>query len=418
MTIDLQECNNITYVDPLVGVFYTAIQHFYHGFVHRYMSSYPMMDKNETGVDFSGRLHRILSAITGMQNIMLDDLDCHLKKGFNVISPYPNIRIHRQSFNISEANVFHMFQPEIFYSMFHEIIHTFYHSKELQPFKKKLNELSEIVPDKLSPGTMTKVKDLFQEIVGDIFLLINGFSDNYRLYAFWYWLLLLQSQKKVDSHVIMRFLFASAIEDKKSRDMMFRHSTHPDNFILGDVAELFDIIDEIIRGLDFPEMILNNIISMVRSYYNSLNKQRQCRLTTMFSILLPSVESLYPFIKHSLQKLSYSQNIGDDYQELYKEMPLPPGDNKNQRQTSSVRTFRGILKFIYENKEHLVCGNDSILNFSPDQTDLRKKLFHYRMALINTLEWESLHWKKKLIEDHGITFPVQLIRNSCEDSNL
>jgi hypothetical protein len=254
-------------------------------------------------------------------------------------------------------------------------------------------------------------------MVGDVFLLNNGFANNYKLYAFWYWLLLLQSQKKVDSHIIMRFLFTAAVEDKESRDIMFRYSKHPVNFILDDAEKLLNIIVELIDGLDYPAVIQTDIISRVESYYNTLDSHRQSRLTSMFGILFPSVESLYPLIKHSLKKFSYLQDINNNYRELYEKMPLRPEDNKNQRQISSVRMFRGILKFIHDNREHLVCGNDCILNFSTNQNDLRKKLFRFRMALINTLQWESLHWKKKLIGDHEIKFPVQLVRNSCEDSN-
>ncbi|MCX6583644.1 MAG: hypothetical protein NT166_26005 [Candidatus Aminicenantes bacterium] len=404
----------------LVKVFYDAIQRFYQGFSHRYLSSYPMMDKNETGVDFSGRLHRILSAVTGMQNLLLDDMDCHLKKGFTIISPYPHIRIYRDSFNVTEANVFHLFQPEIFYSMYHEIMHTFISADELSNLRNRLNELIEIFPNQLPGETIERIKLIFQEIAGDIILLKNGFYSNFKLYSFWYWLLLIQSKKDFDSHIILRFLLLSALEDIESRKIIFEFSDKEDTFEIRKPEVLINIFKRLISRLDYPKGIEYIINENIKVFFDSSNTEKNLiRTLGLFVFLLPTLESIHPFVISVLNQYVYPPDVIDNnIDQLYEKMPLRPEiltvGEKEKRQKSSIRMFRGILTFIYENRKHLICDSDSILNFSPSEVALRAKLFHFRIGLINTLQWESLNWKKKILEEEGIDLRYLITENQNE----
>jgi len=412
----LQEARQRYFQWPLVKVFHEAIQHFYRGYMNRYLSSYPMMDKNETGIDFSGRLHRILSATTGMQNLLLDDLNCHLKKGFNVIGTYPHIRIHRGSFNISESNVFHLFQPEIFYSIYHEIMHTFIHSNSLKYLRMKLNELIKMAPDDLPPHRSEDTSVLIQEIVGDVFLLKNSFYKDFSLYSFWYWLLLLQSKKDIDSHIILRFLLLSAVADPHSRDVIFQFSSEKKYFVARDPQASIRVLERLISCLAYPSPIKEEIMHRIKSYDEEfLDETLRYHLFMSFSILLPAIESIYPLLDETLEKFSYPAAPGADGDELNQALPLapsctslgPPG-NMTGRQFSSIRLLRGILTFIYKNREHLECKGDGVLNFSPQEPGLRLQLFRLRIALINTLQWEVLRWKKTLLEKEGITFPIRI----------
>jgi hypothetical protein len=88
--------------------------------------------------------------------------------------------------------------------------------------------------------------------------------------------------------------------------------------------------------------------------------------------------------------------------------PIPPQKNEESglRQTSSILALRHLLSFIYRNRSDLSYEEDGIINFMPRRENLRLDLFYYRMALINTLQWESLHWKKNMLEDNGIEFTV------------
>jgi hypothetical protein len=102
----------------------------------------------------------------------------------------------------------------------------------------------------------------------------------------------------------------------------------------------------------------------------------------------------------------------DLYREHYIEAPLTPGiqgkgENK-KRQVSSIQILRSLLTFIYDNREQVSCLEDGIINFRPENTELRLELFKYRVALINTLQWESLRWKKTLLNAKGIDFPMEL----------
>ena len=58
---------------------------------------------------------------------------------------------------------------------------------------------------------------------------------------------------------------------------------------------------------------------------------------------------------------------------------------------------------------------DSIINFMPRREDLRLELFYYRMSLINTLQWESLHWKKNILESNGVEFTVTIEEGAGEN---
>lgn len=412
----LQESRKKYSQGPLVKVFHEAIQHFYRGYMNRYLSSYPMMDKNETGIDFSGRLHRILSAITGMQNLLLDDLDCHLKKGFNVIGTYPNIRIHRGSFNISESNVFHLFQPEIFYSIYHEIMHTFIHSNSLKYLRMKLNELIKMAPDDLPPHRSEDTSVLIQEIVGDVFLLKNSFYKNFTLFAFWYWLLLLQSKKDIDSHIILRFLLLSAVADPPGREVIFQYSREESFFVARDPQASIEMLERLISCLAYPSPVKEEIMHRIKAYDEEfLDETLRYHLFMSFSILLPAIESIYPLLDETLDKFSYPAAPGADGDELNQALPLaprcatldPPG-NMTGRQFSSIRLLRGILTFIHKHRDDLECKGDGVLNFSPQEPGLRLQLFRLRIALINTLQWEVLGWKKTLLEKEGITFPIRI----------
>lgn len=403
--------------DPLVMVFYYSIERFYRGFIHRYLSSYPMMDKNETGVDFSGRLHRILSAITGMQNLLLNDLDCHNKKGFNSISTYPNIRIYRDSFNTTEANILHLFQVETFYSLYHEIIHTFIHSKE----KKGKDLLATIedaivcLPDDIPEESIDIIRLILEEITGDLLLMNNAFYGDFRLFGFWYWMMLVQCKKKIDSQVILRFLLISNLMDKKSREIINKYSTDGEKFSIAEPTQLVNMMDELIPETFYPLKIRKSIISRVKLFagtYIDIRWQIE-RFNYAFNVLIESIDAIYPKLEKLLKWYCYPphKNGNNKYREDCIKGPLHPtilgnGDNK-KHQESSIRIFRCLLTFIYENREKLLYREDGIINFQPEYRELRLKLFKYRVALINTLQWESLHWKKAFLETMGIDFPME-----------
>ncbi|MCP5107358.1 MAG: hypothetical protein GY950_28485 [bacterium] len=401
--------------NSLVKVFHCAIRRFYRGYTHRYLSSYPMMDKNETGIDFSGRLHRILSAITGMQNLVLDDLDCHLKKGFNIISTWPNIKILRGSFNISEANVFHLFHTEIFFSMLHEIMHTYIHGDQLKELWASLETAVSYAPIPILDDERVIMDMFFEEVVGDVFLLKNGFGGNFKLFGFWYWLLLMHSQKAVDSNIILRFLFISLLEDTDSKAFMmtkFSIMTTPSGdrfFYSSDPKVILEILEGLIEKFNYPRKIENMMIEKIREFYrDSIDdvESEPKRILDSFISFGQILDALQPKVSSLLESCSYPP--GDDDESLFEKMPLPPEEKEGKRQWSSIRLFRAVLRFIYLNKNHLVCENDNVLNFHPQEKKLRRKLLQYRVALINTLQWESLHWKRRLFEDWNIHFPMPI----------
>ena len=405
----LPESEGKSVSDSLVTIFHGAIRRFYRGYIHRYLSSYPMMDKNETGIDFSGRLHRILSAITGMQNLMLDDLNCHLKKGFNIISTWPNIRILRGSFNISEANVFHLFHIEIFYSILHEIMHTYIHGDQLKALWEDLETAVNYVPIPVPDDERVNIDMFFEEIVGDIFLLKNGFSGNFRLFGFWYWLLLMHSQKAVDSNIILRFLFISFLEDKDSKTFILKKSSESEIFNSEKPEVILDILEGLIGKFEYPRKIEDTIMAIIREIYriSSDNEDSEAkRILDSFVCFGQILDALHPKISSLLETYSYPP-LPDD-ENLFEKMPLKPEVKDCKHQWSSIRMFRTVLKFIYQNRNLLVCEDDNILNFHPQEVNLRRKLLQYRIALINTLQWESLHWKRCLLEEWKIDFPLPI----------
>lgn len=412
-SIVLPESESESEHDPLVKVFHSAIRRFYRGFIHRYLSSYPMMDKNETSIDFSGRLHRILSAITGMQNLMLDDLECHLKKGFNVISTYPNIRIHRGSFNISEANVFHLFHVEIFYKMMHEIMHTFIHGEQFTILWKDLDDAVKLAPLRIQEEEHDIIDMFFEEMVGDLFLLKNGFSGNFKLFSFFYWLLLIQSQKAVDSNIILRFLFVSVLEDEYHRELIFKKSLDKNYFYSEAPGIILEIIEVLIRNLEYPHEIEDNILAKIREIYRVAADDEDSDpyyILNAFIGFSPILKTIHPRAKELIKKYAYPKT--DDDETIYKKMPLKPEAKDGKHQWSSIRLFRDVLKFVYQNRNHLVCENDNLLNFAPKEKHLRRKLLQYRIALINTLQWESLHWKRCILKEQNIDIPLLI----CEIS--
>lgn len=404
--------------NPLVTVFYSAVERFYRGFVHRYLASYPMMDKNETGVDFSGRLHRLLSATTVMQNLLLDDLDCHDKKGFNSISTYPNIRIYRDSFNITECNVLHLLQVEMFYSIYHEIIHTFIHSKDKKG-KDLLDTIelaTECLPDDMPEESRDILRKILEELTGDLLLIKNAFYGDFKLFAFWYWLMLIQCKKKIDSQILLRFLLISNVMDEKSQGTIREYSTDEKELSITEPTQLINMMDKLLPEMYFPSHIKNSIISQVKWFTEKFidTRLRRERFNYAFSALTEAFDAIYLKLDRLLERYCYPTHGSgvDGYRKRCFEAPLYPkvredGENK-KRQDASIQIFRCLLTFIYDHREKLLCKGDGILNFRPEYKEFRLKLFKYRVALINTLQWESLHWKKTLLETNGIDFYMQL----------
>jgi hypothetical protein len=158
-------------------------------------------------------------------------------------------------------------------------------------------------------------------------------------------------------------------------------------------------------------------MNKIRNFYKPTPEDTlRRRVVSAFAILLPAVESIYPLLKRALDEFSYPSRPGNGEKtcyELCSEIPLAPEasrekDKQTRRQWSSIRMFRGILTFFYEHRAHLVCTRGSILNFSPQRADLRSKLFKYRLALINTLQWEALHWKKDILVKRDVKFHIQV----------
>lgn len=405
---------------PLVTVFYFATERFYRGFVHRYLASYPMMDKNETGVDFSGRLHRILSATTGMQNLLLDDLDCHNKKGFNSISTYPSIRIYRDSFNTTEANLLHLFQVEMFYSLYHEIIHTFIHSKEQkgESLLKMIEEGVACLPDDMPEESRDIPRLYLEEITGDLLLMKNAFYGNFGLFTFWYWLMLIQCKKKIDSQIILRFLVLSYTMEEKYRKIIHKYSNDKNELAIAKPAQLVNMINEMLPEASYPPQFKKSIISRITSFadtYIDIRRERD-HINHFFDLLTKTLYAIYPKLDKLLESYCYPtlKKGNDEYREHCFESPLrppKPGEEEDgKRQGCSIRILRCLLTFIYDNREKLLYSEDGIINFYPgneETRELRRKLFKCRVALINTLQWESLRWKKTLLTNMGIDFPLE-----------
>lgn len=458
--------------NPLTEVFFNAIQRFYKGFIHRYISSYPMMDKNETGIDFSGRLHRILSAITGMQNILLDDLDCHDKKGFNVISPYPNIRIHRDSFNVSEANVFNLFQIEEFYSIYHEIMHTYLYSKQSKELRRPFDEIVTALKSKLHPESYPSLDQFCQEVACDLVLLINGFADDFEIHTFWYWYNIIHTEKKMDSNILSRFLVVAGLKDSQFKkllddtvgrsldveapteidvvamvtairdtisaqitssplpkkdaeelttklaqyvnDALTYYANAPQEIdVERRIAAIRDAIRTKITSIQLPKAYAEELTTKLAQYFDvTLTYNDKVNFISALSFIYEVMKAIYPVIGPEIAKICYPYKEVIDPNELVPRMPLCPEEGQNDRgkrhQQASVCTMRILLKFIYLHRGCLHQRKKGIINFDPSHPELRKKLYQLRIALINTLQWESLLWKKRILQNNNINFTLSL----------
>lgn len=402
--------------DPLTTVFQGAIERFYRGFVHRYMSSYPMMDKNEAGIDYSGRLHRILSAITGMQNLLMDDLDCYNKKGFNVISTMPTIRISRGSFNVTESNVYFLFQVETFFVLHHEIIHTLIHSKE-----KKGNRLYGIIDDALKslPPMAEEARDLprrvLEEMAGDMLALRNIYIDNYMVFGYWYWLMILKFKNRIDSQVILRFLVLSYTMCSECAGVFEKYAGQNGEIYFNDSSQISRLCIEILDRIGCPPSMIEKIKPRIESYASRWRKREAGELKRFnfnFNRIREIFYSIRPGLDSSIREFCYGDSLpagqvaGEN--EIDYKSPIRPVIEKKRHQSSSIFLFRHLVSFLYENRESLAYEEDSIINFEPRHQALRRDLLHYRIALINTLQWESLEWKKEMLQENGIRFTVRI----------
>ena len=419
LDILLPESRESIAAHPLVKLFHEAIRLFYRGFSHRYLSSYPMMDKNEICVDFSGRLHRILSALTGMQNLLLEDLNCISKKGFNVISTYPNIRIHRSSFNVSEANVFHLLQIETFCVLFHEVMHSVAYSNKMDFLKKILYLIEEKTPEKFSSNSFKNIGLLLQEILGDLALLQNGFSGNMEVFDFWFWLLIEHNVKALDSNILLRYLLLNMMKDQKTETFMLDEigrTSH--NYIkIQDLNTFASTIIYIISAKDWPDFLKQSIIRKVKIYLNQDDNSKELyKLAQSLMIVYPVLRSLLPLVENQLKTLFYADTEAKVGEKLLNELPLFPKtvlkNNNQKRQQSSISIFRTVLSFIYDQRHSLLENTDAIINFNNRRRDLRITLFKLRIALINTLHWEALVWKKTILQEKNVKSSIHFEKKS------
>lgn len=399
----------------LIRLFDKAINHFYHGLRNRYLSSYPMMDKNETGVDFSGRLHRILSGVTGMQNLLLDDLGCHRGKGFNVISTYPHISIQKGSFNISKANVFQLLQVEAFCLIYHEIFHSFVYHEDMEGVINKLLELSRILPPEALITSLEKRKFLLEEMAGDIFLLNNAFAGDLSLFGYWYWMFHLKTKGKIDSNFLIIFILLSALEHpamERIYNSYLNNSSEIETIIRKET--IISLLLEMIANLKLPEAMVSMIENDINKFFNSQMGRRSIKPIIMnLDILYSGLDAIYDEVKTKLNSFCYSRVTATSPSDIY--APLYPMDiedenNRRRRQWASIIVFRNIIRFIYQHRKFVDYARNGLLNFTADKKKLRLSLFQLRMALINTLAWEAVYWKKDLLNKEGIQFKISLKR--------
>lgn len=412
--------------DVLTELFDNAINRFYRGFSHRFLSSYPMMDKNETGVDFSGRLHRVLSATTGMQNILFADLNFHMEEGFNTVSNYPGIRIYRDSFNTTESNVLNLFQLETFCVFYHEIIHSISRERKAPGsiVREAIDNICETFMGHSDYQARESLRILMEELAGDIFMLKTAFNDDFSHYTFWFWLMIVKRKKQLDSQILYRFLLLA--QERNALDILKTISEQPDP--KGDDIHklLWAAPPEGVLPKPLKEMMEKEITGFIRDHLLDA-PSRIHKFWMAFQILSRAAKYLYKKTVPAYDSCceNYKADRGNRYDswvsthatpirpEKYSTEPQRSDDprvNSSEalprlkRQKSSIRLLRKTLTFIYQQRERLLWETDSIINFSPEESELRLSLFRLRIALLNTLQWEALRWKAEMLESSMVTF--------------
>ena len=183
------------------------IEKFNQSFTQRFYSGLYMHDLTDISIYYKGGAQQILSCINGFYNLIRDSFITDINKGsLVVITSDPEIHIEEINGQVINVNSYYLYHPEMWVNLFHEIgHHIILHDKE--PQYKDILELIKFVKHECGvyenkmnsdgplnrKGNESKMALLLclhrslEEMLGDLFLLIFGFLNDYEMYFKHYW---------------------------------------------------------------------------------------------------------------------------------------------------------------------------------------------------------------------------------------
>ena len=167
-----------------------ALDYFHKAFTQRFSSGFYTQELTDITMYYKGGAQQILTCMDGFLNALLSGLvkEPQDQFGLTLISSVPEITVTNILGPVIEMNLFHLYQPERWVNLFHEIGHYLYFTKDeiFQLEIEELNKIKKILLEKPQYFADVLFK-MIEEVFCDLFLFYFGFLGDKDLFFKHFW---------------------------------------------------------------------------------------------------------------------------------------------------------------------------------------------------------------------------------------